>query len=71
MAVSYAFLFIIIFVLIILILSIIALVDILRNEFEENNKIIWVLVVIFLPLIGSILYFAMGSSQKIKDKKMF
>jgi len=29
----------------------VALVDILRSEFTGNNKIIWLLVVIFVPLI--------------------
>lgn len=71
MAVSYVFILLIVFLLLTLIPFIIALVDILRNEFEGNNKIIWVLVILFLPLIGSILYFAIGSSQKIKNKEMF
>ena len=71
MAVSYVFILLIVFLLLTLIPFIIAVVDILRNEFEGNNKIIWVLVILFLPLIGSILYFAIGSSQKIKNKEMF
>ena len=45
---------------------IIALIDILKNEFEGNNKIIWVLVVLFLWLIGAILYYFIGRKQKIK-----
>jgi len=45
---------------------IIALIDILKNEFEGNNKIIWVLVVLFLWLIGAILYYLIGRKQKIK-----
>lgn len=49
------------------ILWIIALIDILKSDFKDTNgKIIWVLLVIFLPIIGSILYFAIGKSQKIK-----
>lgn len=47
-------------------LWIIALVDILKSNFKEsNNKILWVLVVILLPVIGSILYFIIGKNQKI------
>ncbi|WP_420386642.1 PLDc N-terminal domain-containing protein [Roseivirga sp.] len=43
-----------------------ALVDILRNEFDpQQNKIIWVLVVILLPVLGSILYWIIGRSQRI------
>lgn len=49
------------------ILPIIALVDIIRSEFTCNNKIIWVLIVIFFNIIGSILYFLMGKNQKIKN----
>lgn len=45
--------------------TIIALIDILKSKFEENNKIVWVLVVLFLNLIGAILYFAIGRKQKI------
>lgn len=47
------------------ILWIVALVDIMRNDFQGNNKIAWVLVVVFLPIIGAILYFIIGRSQKV------
>lgn len=46
----------------------ISLIDILRNEFTGNNKIIWFLVVFFLPTIGSILYFFIGTDQKIRPE---
>ncbi|WP_167609296.1 PLDc N-terminal domain-containing protein [Maribellus sediminis] len=49
------------------ILPIIALVDIIRSEFTGNNKIVWVLIVIFFNIIGSILYFLMGRNQKVKN----
>jgi len=48
-------------------LPIIALIGILRNQFTGNHKLIWVLVVIFFPFFGSILYFIMGSSHKLKN----
>lgn len=55
-----------IFILLPSILWIIALIDILKSDFKDSNgKIIWLLLVIFLPVIGSILYFAIGKSQKI------
>jgi hypothetical protein len=47
-------LFVIIFVIII---PLAALINILTNQFRGNDKIIWVLVVLFIPVIGSILYF--------------
>lgn len=59
---------VILFVFLSLLLPLIALVDILRNEFTGSNKIVWVLVVLLFPLIGPILYFFMGPAQKV-DKK--
>jgi hypothetical protein len=48
---------------------IIALVDILSNEFSGNNKLIWVLVVALTGLLGALLYFIIGLRQKLpKDK---
>ena len=55
-----------IFLGILLLPWIIALVDILRSEFTGSNKIVWLLVVIFLPVIGFLLYFLIGRKQKIK-----
>ncbi len=53
--------------LLLLALPVIALVDIIRNEFTGNNKLIWVLIVIFFNILGSILYFIMGKNQKVKN----
>ena len=53
--------------LVLFVLPVIALVDIIRNEFTGNNKLIWVLIVIFFNILGSILYFIMGKNQKIKS----
>jgi len=44
---------------------IIAFIDILKNEFEGYNKLIWLLAVLFAPLIGSIAYFVIGKKQRI------
>ena len=44
---------------------IIAFIDILKNEFEGSNKLIWLLAVIFVPVIGSIVYFMIGKKQRI------
>ncbi|WP_240729832.1 MULTISPECIES: PLD nuclease N-terminal domain-containing protein [Flavobacteriaceae] len=46
--------------------TLIALIDILRNKFEGNNKLIWTLVVLFFNLLGAVLYFTIGKKQKIK-----
>jgi hypothetical protein len=47
---------------------IIAFIDILKNEFEGYNKLIWLLAVLFAPLIGSIAYFIIGKKQRILTK---
>ena len=52
------------FILASIVLPVVALVDILRNEFKGSDKLIWVLIVLFLPILGSILYLIMGSRQK-------
>lgn len=47
------------------ILWIIAFIDVLRNEFTGNNKLIWFLAVVFVPVIGPLTYFFLGRKQKI------
>lgn len=42
-----------------------SLIDILKSDFEGNGKIVWLLVVFFLSLLGSILYLFIGRKQKI------
>ena len=49
-----------------LVLWIFALLDILRSEFSgQNDKLVWVVVVLFAPFIGAILYFLVGRKNKI------
>ncbi|WP_369047529.1 PLD nuclease N-terminal domain-containing protein [Tenacibaculum sp. UWU-22] len=45
--------------------TILALVDILKSKFEDNDKIVWLLTVLFLNFFGAILYFLIGRKQKI------
>lgn len=43
-----------------------ALIDILNNTFREKDlKIIWVLIILFLPFFGAILYFIIGRRQRL------
>lgn len=38
-----------------------AILSIIRNEFYgENEKLIWALLVIFVPFLGTLLYFTVG-----------
>ena len=55
--------------LIIWLIILIPLIDILRSTFPStNDKLVWVLIVLFLPIIGAILYFAIGQKQKIRNQ---
>jgi hypothetical protein len=56
---------ILIFILICILSTIIALIDIVRNEFTGNNKIVWLLVVLFGNFLGAVLYFIIGRKQKL------
>ncbi len=48
-----------------LILPIICLVSILKNDFKNNDKLIWIIVVIFLPILGSITYLFIGRKKRL------
>jgi membrane protein DedA with SNARE-associated domain len=54
-----------ILILFVLLPTIIALIDIVRNEFSGNNKIVWLLVVLLGNFLGAILYFIIGRKQKL------
>lgn len=54
-------------VLLLLLLPVVALISILKNEFKNNDKVIWILVVLFLPFIGPILYFIIGRPKRLKS----
>lgn len=45
-----------------------AIVDAAKSEFKDGNtKIVWVLIIVLLPFIGTILYFAIGRSQRMSS----
>jgi len=49
-----------------LLVPIIALIDIIRSDFRgSNDKLIWVIVVLFLNIIGAVLYWAIGRNQRV------
>ncbi len=49
-------------------LSIWCIVDIVKSNFRGNAKLKWILAVTFLPVIGFLLYYAVGVKQKITQK---
>ncbi len=53
-------------ILIVLLLPLYCILDIIRSEFQTPNaNILWIIVVLVAPAIGSIIYLAWGRSQKI------
>lgn len=49
-----------------IILPIVAIIDIAGAQFKEGvTKVLWVAIVIFAPIIGSIIYFLIGYKQKL------
>jgi len=51
-----------------MLLPVLAIIDIFRSKYEGNDNIMFVLVVIFVPVIGPILYFILGPARKIKKE---
>jgi hypothetical protein len=48
-------------------LWLIALIDVLRNDFKgQNEKLIWILAILFIFFLGPVLYLAIGRKNKIK-----
>lgn len=53
------------------ILPLVALIDIVKSNFKDSTtKLIWVLIVLFAPLLGTLIYFAIGRQQK-QPKRTF
>lgn len=52
-------------ILFIFLFPLLALISVLTNEFRGNEKIMWVLIIIFLPFLGSLLYFLVGRDKRI------
>ena len=57
---------ILIAVVFLLLFPLLALISVLKNQFQGNDKIIWVLLIIFLPFLGALLYFLIGRGKAIK-----
>jgi hypothetical protein len=50
--------------LLILILDIYVIYLIIKSSAESGMKLIWIILVLLLPLLGPILYFAIGRGAK-------
>jgi len=52
------------FALVVLILDIVAIVSLVKSSADTGTKILWLLLIVFLPLVGMILYFLMGPGRR-------
>ena len=48
----------------VLVLDVIALVSLLQSSADTATKILWAVLIIFLPVLGMILYFLMGPGRR-------
>jgi hypothetical protein len=44
----------------ILIIDVIVIIDILKSNKDTEKKVLWIIAVVFLPVLGPILYYVMG-----------
>ena len=51
-------------IFLIAIFPLVALIDVLTGRFDGNDKIVWVLLIIFLPFLGALLYFLIGRDKR-------
>ena len=50
--------------ILVFVLDVIAIVSILKSSANSATKLLWIILVILLPFIGMILYFAMGPGRR-------
>lgn len=49
-----------------LILTVYCIIDIISSTFpDQTNKLLWIIIVLLAPLIGSLLYLVWGRHQKV------
>ncbi len=46
--------------IIILIIDVVVIFDIVRSNKDTEKKVLWIIAVIFLPILGPILYYFIG-----------
>lgn len=60
------------FVLLTTLLWLWVIIDIVKSNFKNQNKnIVWLLIVLFFPVLGSIIYFQLRKKLIINEPKTF
>ncbi len=55
---------ILLIILFIFLFPLMALISILMNDFQGNDKLMWILIVLLLPFLGAFLYFLIGRNRR-------
>jgi hypothetical protein len=56
----------VIFALFVAVVHIVALIQCITSKFRDSNdKIVWILVLLFAPFIGSILWYTVGKPKSV------
>lgn len=54
-------------ILLTLLLPILAVISLLRSQYRDSTtKLVWLLVILFMPLAGPVLYYIIGRKQRVK-----
>ena len=48
---------------IILIIDIVVIIDIIKSSKDTEKKVLWIIAVVFLPLLGPILWYVIGKNK--------
>jgi hypothetical protein len=46
--------------LLILVIDVIVIIDIVKSNKDTEKKILWIIAVVFLPVLGPLLYYILG-----------
>ena len=49
--------------LLILIIDIVVIVDIVKSNKDTEKKVLWIIAVVFLPVLGPLLYYFLGKNK--------
>ncbi|WP_409187193.1 PLDc N-terminal domain-containing protein [Antarcticibacterium sp. 1MA-6-2] len=64
MGLEFSLITIILLSVALLLLPVIAIIHLIRSGYKGRGKIIWLLIILFLPFLGSVLYFIMGKRYR-------
>ena len=51
--------------ILIVVFDVAAVIDAIRSKLSIAKKVLWILLIFFLPVLGMILYFLLGRGEKV------